>query len=102
MVPLSWYLLLAAALFCISLYGILSNRNLIVVLMCMEMMLNSVNINLVAFSRYLEPDFVDGRVFALFVYAVAAAEAALGLALAIAVWRNRDTVLLEKLDSLQG
>ena len=102
MVPLSWYLIVAAALFTIGIYGILSHRNLVVILMSLELMLNAVNINLIAFSRYIEPALVNGRTFALFVYAVAAAEAALGLALVVTVWRNRDTVSVDQIDSLKG
>ena len=102
MVPLEWYLVLAAALFCIGAYGALSRRNAVAVLMGVELMLNAVNINLVAFWRYLEPRAATGQAFALFVYAVAAAEAAVGLALIIALWRTRDTVVLEDVDLLRG
>jgi NADH-quinone oxidoreductase subunit K len=102
MVPLAWYLILAAALFCIGLYGVLSRRNAVAILMGVELMLNAVNINLVAFWRHLEPGAATGQAFALFVYVVAAAEAAVGLALIIAVWRTRDTVVLEDIDLLKG
>ena len=102
MIPLEWYLVLAAALFCAGLYGVLSRRNAVAILMGVELMLNAVNINLVAFWRYTEPATVTGQAFALFVYAVAAAEAAVGLALIIAVWRTRDTVVLEEIDLLRG
>ena len=102
MVELHWYLLLAAALFCLGLYGTLSRRNAIAVLMGVELMLNAVNINLVAFGRHVIPDQVTGQVFAIFVFAVAAAEAAVGLALFIAIYRSRDTVNLEDADLLQG
>ncbi len=102
MIPLPWYLLLAAALFCIGAYGVLSQRNGIVILMGIELMLNGANINLVAFWRYLEPGGATGQAFALFVYAVAAAEAVVGLALIIALWRTRDTVILEDVDLLKG
>lgn len=102
MVPLAWYLILAAALFCIGLYGVLSRRNAVAILMGVELMLNAVNINLVAFWRHLEPGAATGQAFALFVYVVAAAEAAVGLALIIAVWRTRDTVVLEDVDLLKG
>jgi NADH-quinone oxidoreductase subunit K len=101
-IPLSWYLIVAAALFSIGIYGVLAHRNLVVMLMSLELLLNSVNINLIAFSRYLEPELVNGRTFALFVYAIAAAEAALGMALVVAVWRNQGTVTVEHLDSLKG
>ena len=102
MVPLEWYLVLAAALFCTGIYGILSRRNAVAILMGVELMLNAVIINLVAFWRYLEPGTAIAQAFALFVYAVAAAEAAVGLALIIAVWRTRDTVILEDIDLLKG
>jgi len=102
MIPLEWYLLLAAALFCMGLYGVLSRRNGVAILMGVELMLNAVNINLVAFWRYTEPAAATGQAFALFVYAVAAAEAAVGLALIIALWRTRNTVVLEEIDLLKG
>ena len=101
-IPLTWYLILAAALFCIGGYGVLARRNAVAILMSVELMLNAVNINLVAFWRYLEPEGATGQAFALFVYAVAAAEAAVGLALIIAIWRTRNTVILEDVDLLQG
>jgi NADH-quinone oxidoreductase subunit K len=101
-IPLEWYLVLAAALFCIGLYGVLSRRNAVMILMGVELMLNAVNINLVAFWRYMEPTGTTGQAFALFVYAVAAAEVAVGLALIIAVWRTRNTVILDDVDLLQG
>ena len=101
MIPLSWYLLVAALLFCIGLYGILARRNAVALLMSVELMLNAVNINLVAFWRYLTPDVTIGIAWALFVFAVAAAEAAVGLALVISVYRNRDSVIAEELDLLK-
>ena len=101
-VPLEWYLVLAAALFCTGIYGVLSRRTAIGILMGVELMLNAVNVNLVAFWRYLEPGAAVGPAFALFVYAVAAAETAVGLALAIAIWRTRDTVVMEDVDLLRG
>ncbi len=100
-IPLYWYLFVAAALFCIGLYGALARRNAVAVLMSIELMLNAVNINLVAFWRYLEPGDVRGQVFAIFVFAVAAAEAAVGLALIISVYRNRQLVDVEQMDSLK-
>jgi NADH:ubiquinone oxidoreductase subunit K len=102
MVPLSWYLIVAAALFCTGLYGALSRRNAIAVLMGVELILNAVNINLVAFNRYMAPQEVAGQVFAIFVLAVAAAEAAVGLALIIAIYRTRDTINLEDADIMKG
>ncbi len=103
MVPLNWYLMLAAFLFSCGLYATLARRNAIAVLIGIELMLNSVNINLVAFWRYGENiDQLAGQVFAIFVIAIAAAEAAVGLALIISVYRNRDTINLDELDTLQG
>lgn len=101
-VPLSWVLTLAAALFCVGLFGALARRNTFAMLLGIELMLNAVNINLVAFWRYLEPRLVAGQVFALFVIVVAAAEAAVGLAMIIAVYRVRATVDADELDTLRG
>ena len=104
MVPLTWYLTLAAFLFCSGLYAALGRRNAIAVLMGIELMLNAANINLIAFWRYgVAPmENVDGQVFAIFVMAVAAAEVAVGLALIISVYRNRKTLNLDELDILKG
>ena len=85
MIPLSWYLILSAALFSIGLFGVLARRNAIAILLGVELMLNAVNINLVAFWRYLDPAQMTGQVFAIIVFAVAAAEVAVGLALVISV-----------------
>ena len=101
MVPLQWYLVVAAALFCIGFYGAMSRRNAIGVLMAVELMLNAVNINLVAFWRYLDPVQMTGQVFAIIVFAVAAAEVAVGLALVISVYRNRKTVVADELDMMK-
>ncbi len=104
MVPLDWYLYLAAFVFACGLFAALGRRNAIAVLMGIELMLNAANINLVAFWRYgvLPMEQVDGQVFAIFVMAVAAAEVAVGLALIISVYRNRRTVNLDELDILKG
>ena len=102
MVPLSWYLIVGAALFCLGIYGALSRRNAIAVLMGVELILNAVNINFIAFNRYITPQQVTGQVFAIFVLSIAAAEAAVGLALIIAIYRARDTVNLEDIDLLKG
>jgi len=102
MIPLSWYLIVAAALFCIGLYGALARRNAIGILMGVELMLNAVNINLLAFWRYVRPETLTGQLFAIFVMAVAAAEVAVGLALIIAIYRSRDTVNVEEVDLLRG
>ncbi len=100
-IPLSWYLLVAGALFCIGLYGALARRNAVGILMGIELMLNAVNINLIAFWRYGTPAAFTGQVFALFAITVAAAEAAVGLALVIAVFRSRKTVNADQVDLLK-
>ena len=100
-VSLTWYLLVAAGLFSIGLFGVLSRRNAIGILMGIELMLNAVNINLVAFWRHLRPEELTGQVFAIFAFAVAAAEVAIGLALVIAIYRNRETVNVEDVDLLK-
>ena len=101
MVPLSWYLIFAAALFSIGLFGALTRRNAIAILLGVELMLNAVNINLVAFWRYGDVTSMAGQVFAVIVFAVAAAEVAVGLALVISVYRRRNTVVADELDLLK-
>jgi NADH-quinone oxidoreductase subunit K len=101
-VPLSWYLILGAALFCVGVYGALSRRNLLWIMMSLELMLNSVILNLVAFARFLEPGRMTGKVFAIMIYAIAASETAIGLALVISVWRIERTVAVEEIDLLKG
>ncbi|PSN19561.1 NADH-quinone oxidoreductase subunit NuoK [filamentous cyanobacterium CCP5] len=98
---LEFFLLLAAALFCIGIYGLVTSRNVIRVLMSIELMLNAVNLNLMAFSNYLAPDDVTGQVFAVFVICIAAAEAAVGLAIVLSIYRNRDTVDMEQFNLLK-
>jgi NADH-quinone oxidoreductase subunit K len=102
MVPLTWFLLLAAALFCIGLFGVLARKNAVAVLMGVELMLNAVNINLIAFWRYTGLNQLVGQAFAVFVITVAAAEAAVGVALFIAIYRQRNTVNVEELDEMKG
>ncbi len=103
-VGIEHYLILSAVLFSIGLYGALSKRNAVVLLMCIELMLNAVNIAMVAFSRYLVPDVVilTGHVFAVFIMTVAAAEAAVGLAIIIAIYRSRRSVDVEQVDLMKG
>ncbi len=101
MIPLSWYLTLAAALFCVGLYGVLARKNAVAILMGIELMLNAVNINLVAFWHYLTPTIVSGQMFAIVVFAVAAAEAAVGLALIISIYRRRQSVVAEEMDLMK-
>jgi len=100
-IGLEHYLLLSSALFAIGLYGALAKRNAVVILMCIELMLNAVNIALVAFSRFLVGVALTGQVFAIFVMTVAAAEVAVGLALIISVYRARETVDVERIDLLK-
>ena len=100
MIGLTHYLTLATLLFSIGLYGALTRKNAVGVLMSIELMFNSVNINLVAFSRFLQHP--TGIVFSIFVMTVAAAEVTVGVALILSVYRNRNTIDLEKLDQLQG
>jgi len=103
MVPLNWYLVLAAFVFSCGMYTALGRRNAIAVLMGIELMLNAVNINLVAFWRYGEfVENLEGQIFAIFVIAIAAAEAAVGLALIISIYRDRRSVNLDDMDMLQG
>jgi len=97
---LNEFLLLAAALFCIGVYGVIARRNGVLVLMSIELILNSVNINLVAFSAMTGA--VSGQVFALFVIAVAAAEVGVGLAIVLAIFRNYRTVDLDEVDLMKG
>lgn len=101
MIPLWMYLMVAAGLFCLGIYGVLSRRNAVAILMGVELMLNAVNINLVAFWRYVAPGNVAGQAFAAFVFVIAAAEAAVGLAIIIAVYRSRRSVIVEDVDLLK-
>ena len=101
MIPLYWFLAFSIALFCIGLFGVLARKNAIAMLMGIELMLNAVNINLVAFWRYLDPAQMAGQAFAVIVFAVAAAEVAVGLALIISVYRRRKTVVADEIDLLK-
>jgi NADH-quinone oxidoreductase subunit K len=100
-VPLSAYLVLALILFCIGLYGALSKRNTVIVLISIELMLNAVNINLVAFSKYGINANITGQIFSLFTITIAAAEAAVGLAILMALYRNKKTVNIDEMDSMK-
>ena len=91
-IGLEHYLILATVLFSIGLYGALAKRNAVVILMSIELMLNAVNIAMIAFSRYIVPLLLTGQVFAIFIIVVAAAEAAVGLAIIMAIYRNRETI----------
>lgn len=98
---LQYFLILAAALFCIGIFGLVTSRNAIRVLMSIELLLNSVNLNLMAFSNFLDPEDIRGQVFAVFVISIAAAEAAVGLAIVLAIYRNRDTIDMEQFNLLK-
>ncbi|MGK7902473.1 MAG: NADH-quinone oxidoreductase subunit NuoK [Hormoscilla sp.] len=98
---LQYFLLIAAALFCIGIYGLINSRNAVRVLMSIELLLNAVNINLMAFSNFLDSEGIKGQVFAVFVIALAAAEAAVGLAIVLSIYRNRDTVDMEQFNLLK-
>jgi len=97
---LNQYLILSAFLFCTGIYGVLARKNAVLVLMSIELMLNAVNINLVAFSAFRE--VVAGQVFALFVITIAAAEVGVGLAIVLLIYRNRHSVDLDEIDLMRG
>jgi NADH:ubiquinone oxidoreductase subunit K len=94
------FLLLAAVIFCTGVYGVLARKNAVMVLMAVELILNSVNLNLIAFS--MMTDTIDGQVLALFVIAVAAAEVGVGLAMVLMIYRNRRSIALDELSELKG
>jgi NADH:ubiquinone oxidoreductase subunit K len=97
------FLLLAAVLFCIGIYGVLARRNAVLVLMSIELILNSVNINLIAFGAYRgTAEHVVGQVFALFTIAIAAAEVGVGLAIVLLIYRNRASIALDEVDLMKG
>jgi NADH-quinone oxidoreductase subunit K len=100
-VPLSVYLVVALILFCIGMFGALTKQNAIIVLISIELMLNAVNINLVAFAVHGVNPGITGQVFALFAIAIAAAQVAVGLAILIALYRNRKTVNVDEMDLMK-
>ncbi len=100
-IQLEYFLLLAAALFCIGIYGLITSRNAVRVLMSIELLLNAVNLNLMGFSNFLDPSNIKGQVFAIFVITIAAAEAAVGLAIILAIYRNRETIDMERFNLLK-
>ncbi len=100
MVPLNWYIILSAVMFCIGMFGFLSRRNLIIMFICLELMLNAVNVSLVAFSHYLQS--INGQILVFFVITVAAAEAAIGLAIIIAYYKNNPTIKVDEINLLKG
>jgi NADH:ubiquinone oxidoreductase subunit K len=98
---LEHYLLLSAVLFTIGLYGALTRRNAIIIFMCIELMLNAVNITMVAFSRYIVPTLLTGQVFAIFIIVVAAAEVAVGMAIVLAIYRGVQDIDITKVDLMK-
>jgi NADH:ubiquinone oxidoreductase subunit K len=100
-IPLVYFLILAALMFFIGVYGFLTRRNLITILMSLELILNSVNINFVAFNRYLYPHKLEGFFFSLFVIAVAASEAAVAIAIIINIYRRFTTINVENVDTMK-
>ena len=101
MIRLTFPLIFSAALFAVGVYGVLARRNGVLVLMSIELMLNAVNINLVAFSQYLQDTLVAGQIFTLFVITVAAAEVGIGLAIVILIYRNRASVDVDDLSLMK-
>jgi NADH-quinone oxidoreductase subunit K len=100
MVPLSWYMILSTVVFAIGIFGFLSRRNIIIIFMSIELMLNAVNINLISLSHYLQD--LRGQILAFFVIAVAASEAAIGLAIIIALFRNKATAHVDEIHEMKG
>ena len=100
-IGLEHYLILSAIMFSIGLYGVLAKRNAVIILMCIELMLNAVNITLVAFSRYVVPALLTGQIFAIFVIVVAAAEIAVGLAIILAIYRRLEDIDVTKINLLK-
>jgi len=100
MVPLNWYIILSAVMFSIGVFGFLSRRNLVIMFICLELMLNAVNVSLVAFSHYLQS--INGQILVFFVITVAAAEAAIGLAIIIAYFKNNPTIKVDEINILKG
>lgn len=101
MVPLSYYLILSVILFGIGMFGALTRRNAVGVLMALELMFNAVNLNFVAFSRYLPQPLLQGQIFAIFVITVAAAEATVGLAIVLGLYRNFQTINVDKINLMK-
>jgi NADH-quinone oxidoreductase subunit K len=101
MIPIAWYLVIAAALFCIGLFGVLTRRSAIGILLGLEFMLNAVNINFLAFWRAGTMESMSGAVFSVIIFAVAAAEVAVGLAIIISVYRSRRTVVVADVSDLK-
>jgi NADH:ubiquinone oxidoreductase subunit K len=102
MIPLSWFLLVATALFCIGLFGVLARKNAVGILMSLELMLNGINILVLSFWSYLYAPMMNGLVFVTIIFVAAAAETAVGLGLIISAYRRRATIVADDLTLLQG
>ena len=94
-------MILAAILFCLGIFGLLTRRNAVGILMSIELMFNAVNINFVAFSRYLTPQYLTGQIFAIFIITIAAAEAAVGLAIVLLIYRNFRGIEVDKINFMK-
>ena len=101
MIPLTHILIFSSTLFCIGLYGVLTRRHVVGILIAIEIMINSVNINLVAFSRYTNANAETGQIFAIFIIVLAAAAAGVGLAIVLSIYRNQDTIYTDEMDLLK-
>ncbi|KJR43945.1 NADH:ubiquinone/quinone oxidoreductase, chain 4L [Candidatus Magnetoovum chiemensis] len=99
MIPVNWYIALSFAVFCIGMFGFIVRRNIIVMLICIELMLNGVNISLIAFSHYLED--LAGQILVFLVIAVSASEAAIGLALVILIFRHKEAIYVDELNNMK-
>lgn len=102
MIDLAFFQIVGAALFCIGVYGVLARRSAVLVLMSIELMLNAVNLNLIASAAFLDPSRFTGLIIAIFVITVAAAEVGLALAIVLRMFRNRATVNLDEIDLMKG
>jgi len=102
MIPLSYYLVLGALVFCIGLFGALVRKNAVLVLLSLELMLNAIVLNLIAFSNFATPVTIKGQIFSLFVMVIAASEIGLGLAIVLFLYRKRATIEMDKFTELKG
>lgn len=101
MIPLKYFLIFSALLFSVGMYGVLARRNAILILISIEIMLNAVNINFIAFSRYITPKLIVGQMYTIFAIAAGAAEIGVGLAIVLSIYRGRETVNVDEIDMLK-
>lgn len=102
MIPIQYFLFLGATLFSIGIYGALSKRNIIIVMLSIELMLNSVNINFITFSHYITPSLMTGQLFVIFIMVVTASEIGVGLAIVLSLFRQRGNLDTDKFNTLKG